>query len=488
MLMDVNFTPVLGAAATPSAASAGFEPAELAHSFATLVDDAIGAQEDAEGAGAEPGNDPPIDWSSLAERWVHRPAVLEGIARELHRAAVDSDPAVTDEAAAAAEDSGTHGGILNSGWLLEQPLPRLPQGAPTGYGFRVVAEREDAFIGGDRMATAPIMSAAAGSQAPLESTPVIANLKLPDGSGAAVVDPMGPEAAEAAANADRPISPGSNEPAGVSGAAPAPGSGRPVVSAQPHRVGADPARPVSIAPSEMADMHRVEATERRELVEDESGPRLGPMLGERREVQAEEKPNPESPLAAEALAWRPAAAGPTMFSSDQASAPLPTAERHDASAKPPVAIPVASVPELRGATAAMTEALAASGQRELPTAEMAERLVQAMRYQFRNGIGDAVVRLKPEHLGAVSVSIRVEHGVVSATVQAEMPAVRQWLEAQESTLRSALGEQGLHLDRFLVQRDPERRQREAAEERHRRRQQPTRHQPDAVAQTFEITV
>jgi flagellar hook-length control protein FliK len=84
------------------------------------------------------------------------------------------------------------------------------------------------------------------------------------------------------------------------------------------------------------------------------------------------------------------------------------------------------------------------------------QLVQSMRMQFRDGIGEAVLKLKPEHLGSVSISLRVENGGLKANVQADMPAVRQWLESQQDTLRSALSEHGLRLDRFDVEPDAQR--------------------------------
>jgi flagellar hook-length control protein FliK len=88
------------------------------------------------------------------------------------------------------------------------------------------------------------------------------------------------------------------------------------------------------------------------------------------------------------------------------------------------------------------------------------QIVQSMRMQFRDGIGEAVLKLNPEHLGSVSISLRVENGGLKANVQADLPAVRQWLESQQDTLRSALAEHGLRLDRFDVEPDAQRQQAE----------------------------
>jgi flagellar hook-length control protein FliK len=115
------------------------------------------------------------------------------------------------------------------------------------------------------------------------------------------------------------------------------------------------------------------------------------------------------------------------------------------------------------------------------------QIVQSMRMQFRDGIGEAVLRLKPEHLGAVSISLRVENGGLKANVQADMPAVRQWLESQQDTLRSALAEHGLRLDRFDVEPDAQRQQAddEGRREQSRKRQLQKR---EAEQPVFEVVV
>ena len=117
------------------------------------------------------------------------------------------------------------------------------------------------------------------------------------------------------------------------------------------------------------------------------------------------------------------------------------------------------------------------------------QIVQSMRMQFRDGIGEAVLTLKPEHLGSVSISLRVENGGLKASVQAEMPEVRQWLQSHQETLRNALSEHGLRLDRFDVEPDG-RRQSSSSDTRD---EEPTRkRQPRRSAQAdepvFEVVV
>ena len=120
-------------------------------------------------------------------------------------------------------------------------------------------------------------------------------------------------------------------------------------------------------------------------------------------------------------------------------------------------------------------------------AETASSIIQSIRMQYQAGGGDAIVHIKPEHLGPVSVSLRVENGVVSAVVTAENPAVAEWLKANEHMLRDGLSSSGLHLERFAVRRDghpaedePKGYRQPEPKERRRRLLQPE--------STFEVTV
>ena len=125
----------------------------------------------------------------------------------------------------------------------------------------------------------------------------------------------------------------------------------------------------------------------------------------------------------------------------------------------------------------------------IPERDVIAQLVQSLRVQFRDGIGEAVVKLKPEHLGSVQISIRIENGAIKATVQAEAPAVRQWLESQQDTLRTSLAEQGLRLERFVVEPDGERQtaQGDTRQQREQRRRQ-HRRMSEKDQPAFEVTV
>ncbi len=78
------------------------------------------------------------------------------------------------------------------------------------------------------------------------------------------------------------------------------------------------------------------------------------------------------------------------------------------------------------------------------------QIVKSLRMQWTGGIGEARVTLRPEYLGEVTATIKVEQGVVTATLQADTPEVRRWMESHTATLRDALVDHGLKLDRLTV--------------------------------------
>jgi flagellar hook-length control protein FliK len=146
---------------------------------------------------------------------------------------------------------------------------------------------------------------------------------------------------------------------------------------------------------------------------------------------------------------------------------------------------------------APAEALAATAVRETaqiqqppadgtPDPENVGRLIHSMRVQLQAGVHEATVRLKPEHFGEVTISLRVERGAVSAVIHTDAPAVQQWLESQEDKLRSGLADQGLHLERFQVQRD--RSQERRGDERRQQSPAPRYRQSRDTGVRFEVSV
>jgi flagellar hook-length control protein FliK len=119
-------------------------------------------------------------------------------------------------------------------------------------------------------------------------------------------------------------------------------------------------------------------------------------------------------------------------------------------------------------------------------------IVKSMHLQYQNGVGTAVVKLDPEFLGGVTVSLQLSRGVVTANLQADRADVRAWLEANQHTLREALGQHGLTLDRLVVSEERPA-QRDATPDGRRKppqKQAPrgSRKAPSNESVTFEVVV
>ncbi len=109
------------------------------------------------------------------------------------------------------------------------------------------------------------------------------------------------------------------------------------------------------------------------------------------------------------------------------------------------------------------------------------QIVKSMRLQWSGGLGEAKVTLKPGYLGEVVAAIKVDQGVVTATLHADTPEVRRWMESHTATLRDALVEHGLKLDRLTVA-EPERQDAPGDRQAKPRQRQPDQHRPRARRQ------
>jgi flagellar hook-length control protein FliK len=132
----------------------------------------------------------------------------------------------------------------------------------------------------------------------------------------------------------------------------------------------------------------------------------------------------------------------------------------------------------------VAQTVPAGGPTPEDRAENITRLVQTMRVMSKDGISEATIRLRPDHLGEVSIAIRVDGRNVTATVQAESRNVREWLQSQEDSLRSNLSQQGLSLDKLQVQRDPKHDRRE---QQHEQQPRPRYRRPQDVEARFEVS-
>ncbi len=91
-----------------------------------------------------------------------------------------------------------------------------------------------------------------------------------------------------------------------------------------------------------------------------------------------------------------------------------------------------------------------------------QQVVRAVRLQWANGVSEARLRLHPEHLGDVTIDLRVEQGRVSASLRLDNPAAAEWIRAQRAELQSSLGAQGLDLGTLDIVVDPDSRRRRSA--------------------------
>jgi flagellar hook-length control protein FliK len=133
-------------------------------------------------------------------------------------------------------------------------------------------------------------------------------------------------------------------------------------------------------------------------------------------------------------------AGGTTPERDRSTAPAPLAEAATAAVGGSTQAP-------RPSAAAHAEAPAARSAAE---ADVPQQIVRAIRTQFRDGIGEASIRLRPDHLGEVRIELKVEGERVTATLHVERPEVKQAIESQSGVLRAGLAAQGLRLEELSV--------------------------------------
>ncbi len=118
-----------------------------------------------------------------------------------------------------------------------------------------------------------------------------------------------------------------------------------------------------------------------------------------------------------------------------------------------------------------------------PTIELPEsfardfvvRVADELRLHIAGRMSEVRVRLKPEHLGEVSLKVTMQEGELAARLDVSVPAVKAALDAQLPQLREALASQGIEIRRFDVVADEQRNA--------HREQQRFQHQPQSGRQT-----
>ena len=153
----------------------------------------------------------------------------------------------------------------------------------------------------------------------------------------------------------------------------------------------------------------------------------------------------------------------------------------------------AEMPALREFRPATVETVAHLPQEPVTAEHVHMQIVKSMRLQWTGSTQEARVALKPEYLGEVVANIKVEQGVVTATLHADTPEVRRMLESQTASLRDALVEHGLKLDKLVIA-EPETPSGQPGDRRSRGRQpQPPSSRPkrrarqDGNGATFELS-
>lgn len=209
---------------------------------------------------------------------------------------------------------------------------------------------------------------------------------------------------------------------------------------------------------------------------------------------------PVTPLAAEVAALAAAMPAGAPASSGQPSSDDRQEHSRGRSAEPVSAVAqrlAQTVQLMAGFDRALEVAAPKAASGETPALpnepQVMASIVKSMHLQYQNGVGTAVVKLDPEFLGGVTVSLQLSRGgAISASLQADRADVRAWLEANQHTLREALGQQGLSLDRLVVS-DQESAPRDATADGRRKppqKQAPrsSRKAPSNESVTFEVVV
>ena len=147
-----------------------------------------------------------------------------------------------------------------------------------------------------------------------------------------------------------------------------------------------------------------------------------------------------------------------------------TVQQTRASADASIVTPLESVSGWTGA--AVRSSFAAPVLSNPEQLELPDQLVRGIRMQWRNGVGEAKLRLTPEHLGEVLVSLQVRQGSVSAVLRVDSEIVKDWIRTHQNELKASLAAQGLRLDEFVVEEDGHADQRPGRESDNPRRRPP----------------
>lgn len=307
----------------------------------------------------------------------------------------------------------------------------------------------------------------AGTQPPpVPSTPLAANIAVPAGNA-------GPSALQTAAGHVDPVT-----------AAGQPRAARPPVDAAPAAGSGPmlPQGPSSAGGPEAASANRSDVTAAR--VEPAASGKIEAGL-QAPAVDAQSEP------AGPAGAGMPAAIQPAT-SAHAAAGPGSTTDGIPGASPAPLSVPAApGASEASAATPLSRMPAPYAAPTPADDRENLNTMVRSIRIQAgQEQGGEARLQLRPEHLGQVAVTIRVEQGAVTAHVQAESPQAQRWIEGHQQELRSSLREQGLEVRSLTVTTDPDRREQRREGQARERLPKPRGRAagPDGEAPRFEVRV
>jgi hypothetical protein len=148
------------------------------------------------------------------------------------------------------------------------------------------------------------------------------------------------------------------------------------------------------------------------------------------------------------------------------------------------------------AVATVVRATGAAAAAALPEQDLADvaaktldQIVQSIKLAWSRGEGEAHIRLDPRQFGDVTVALKVEGGRVTVRLEADVPAVREWLRTNQSALSAALVDRELHLDQLEVsppRDDSGSESREQAQPRQHGQQAPRRDRRGQPGHIFEV--
>ena len=120
--------------------------------------------------------------------------------------------------------------------------------------------------------------------------------------------------------------------------------------------------------------------------------------------------------------------------------------------------------DTRSFETAAARAAAVPTEPSTESGSLTHSIVRVIKLQTTAGGGEIQLRLRPEHLGELTVSVRVQGGAVSAALLSDSPDVRAWIQQHQQDLRSSLKDQGLSLEQLTVDPEGHQRQRQGAPE------------------------